>query len=257
MKKILILFLVSTVIYAQKYVQSPELKPFVEKGMVVMDAVKGDLNGDGQPDAILILKNPKEAETGNFDQPEKRPLLVLVRNAQGKLQVAKRNDAIVMCYHCGGVFGDPYDETTIQNNAFTLRFYGGSRNRWGYDYTFQYQSVTKNWLLVKEVMLSHDTLEPDKEPQKHTVEGAECGGVTIEAFKMAEDNFAEWQVAASKTFFHHATNPASQRKAFLLKGDKFSGIRETPNYVYGYFTNAKEKTTQGFILKKDLKKTNP
>lgn len=254
MKKTFLLVLLSATLYAQEYAKNAELAPFVPKSMAILDAVKGDLNADGRPDAILILKNPKEAESGDVENQVKRPLLVLVRSTQGKLQLAKRNDDLIMCYHCGGVFGDPYAETTLQNNAFTVSFYGGSRNRWGYDYTFQYQPATQNWVLVKEVMLSHDTLEPDKEPQKHSIEGSECGSVSIDTFKSPDDSLTEWQVIAPKTFFFNATTPVSKRKAFLLKGDGFSGLRETPNYVYGFYTNAKEQTTQGFILKKDLKK---
>ena len=104
---------------AQDRILPAEAKPFVLKGYEMLDYVTGDLNGVKKPDAILVLKMPGE---DTAVEEVKRPMLILIRQANGKLKQAKRNDDVIMCRQCGGVFGDPYEGTTIKGSTFELDF---------------------------------------------------------------------------------------------------------------------------------------
>src|SRR5690242_7932886 len=95
-----------------------DVAPFVEKGTKAIALEKGDLNGDGREDFILVLQREIAAKDKDDFPVNQRPLLILLRGADGKLTVAKRNERIVMCSACGGIFGDPFDGVIAGRNTF-------------------------------------------------------------------------------------------------------------------------------------------
>lgn len=107
------------------------LKNFVLKGYDVLDITKGDLNRDAYPDAIMILCKKDEKETSDvIDHPEKRPLLVLIGQADKTYKLAVSSNNAVYCVDCGGQMGDPFTGITIKNGYFSVEHYGGSGLRW-------------------------------------------------------------------------------------------------------------------------------
>lgn len=127
------------------------LKQFVLKGYDVLDISKGDLNRDGYPDAIIVLAKLGEKKTSDvLTHPEKRPLLVLIGQANKSYKLAARSDNAVYCVDCGGQMGDPYTGITILNGYFSVEHYGGSGWRWTRIITFRYSAADKNWLLHKD-----------------------------------------------------------------------------------------------------------
>jgi hypothetical protein len=139
-----------------------EVRPFVEAGTKAIALEAADLNGDGRGDFVLVL----ERENPSLDKDDfpvnQRPLLILLRGADGQLSAAKRNERLVMCSKCGGVFGDPFEGVEAGRNTFTVNFYGGSNWRWKYAYTFNYSRVDKTWQLVRAEEISYHTSDPDQ-----------------------------------------------------------------------------------------------
>src|SRR3954462_12309690 len=84
-----------------------EVRPFVEAGSKAIAVEAADLNGDGRGDFVLVLERENPPKDKDDFPVGQRPLLILVRGADGKLSAAKRNERVVMCSRCGGVFGDP------------------------------------------------------------------------------------------------------------------------------------------------------
>ncbi len=256
-KKIIPLFILANAAFSglsQSKSLPAEAKPFVVKGFEMLDYITGDLNGDKRADAILILKVPGE-DTLTEDTLS-RPLILLLRQPNGKLKQEKRNDNMVLCYHCGGVFGDPYEEGKISNNGFTLNFYGGSSWRWGYKYTFSYNAGKKNWLLSKEVQESFQSGDPENTTKEVNIGATELDGINFDNFNVnpAYDD-SKWKVVAAKTFFFDSPGIGNKpRKGYLLKGNLVTGIRELKNFVEVSFQNSKEQFTNGYVLKKDLEK---
>ena len=70
------------------------------------------------------------------DPEQPRPLLILVRDANGALKLAKRSAKAVFCRNCGGMMGDPFQGVTIEKGRFTIEHYGGSAWRWSSNFTF-------------------------------------------------------------------------------------------------------------------------
>lgn len=155
-----------------------EIKSFIPNGYEPIEATKGDLNQDSIPDAILVVKKPDEKETSDVvDHPTKRPLLVLIGEGNGKYKLAARNDNVVLCVDCGGVFGDPFEGVSIKNGVFSVEHYGGSSWRWTKIITFKYSPADKNWLLSRVGSDSYHTSDPNK--MKTTIKTAKNFGKVL------------------------------------------------------------------------------
>ncbi len=243
-------------IKAQDKILPAEAKPFVLPNHEMLDYIIGDLNGDKKLDAILILRSLQEDTI--TDEDHDRPLLILIRQANGKLKAEKRNDNLVMCRQCGGVFGDPYDNTEIKNNGFTISFYGGSTWRWGYQYRFDYKPAKKDWYLVREKQESFQSGDPETTMKECIIEETELGEVPIAKYTdQTEGATSHWKVIADKSFFYDNPKIGSKpRKGYLVKGDKADAIRELKNFVFISFGDSKSRYSSGYILKKDLQKVN-
>ncbi|MBV8857978.1 MAG: hypothetical protein JOZ02_13670 [Acidobacteria bacterium] len=159
-----------------------EVRPFVEKGSKAIAVEAADLNGDGRGDFLLVLERENPAKDADDFPINQRPLLILVRGADGKLSEAKRNERVVMCSRCGGVFGDPFDSVTAKRNTFTVNFYGGSNWRWAYSYQFNYSRLDKTWQLVRAEETNYHTSDPDKMKTKVFIPPRDYGKIDIAAF---------------------------------------------------------------------------
>lgn len=230
-----------------------EAKPFVGKDYEVLDYITGDLNADKKPDAILLLK--PAGEDSAFGEELARPFLLLIRQSNGQLKQVVRNDNVVMCRHCGGVFGDPYQDATIHNKGFSISFYGGSSWRWAYHYEFVYRPAKNNWFLVLESHSSFNSGDPEMTMKNTDIKEGELGEIPIAKFsseQLYEDS--RWKVIAAKTFFYDSPALGSKpRKGYLVKGNIASGIRQFKNFIEVNYDNGTTIST-GFILRKDLLK---
>lgn len=140
-----------------------ELLKFIPTNYSILDTLSGDLNLDKKMDYILVLK--KEGEDTLSDVvniPEKRPLLILLREESGKLKLVGRNDNTVYCFDCGGMMGDPYMGITIKNGYFSVEHYGGSGWRWRRIITYKFSKKKSEWFLHKDVSESFHATDPEK-----------------------------------------------------------------------------------------------
>lgn len=228
-----------------------ELNAFIVPGHEVLDFKTGDINQDKKPDAILILKNPLEDSTREEFFP--RPMLILVRQADGRLKQILRNEKAVMGRHDGGVFGDPWQGLDCFDGGFSISFYGGSSWRWAYLYEFRWNGIKKKWLLTKEESSSFNAGDMEGTMKNIEITATELGEIPFEKFAFdGQYQQTKWKVRAIKTYFYDNPKLGSQpRKGYLVKGNLTSGIRQLKNFVEISFDNGREVTT-GFVLKKDL-----
>ncbi|MFW5775009.1 MAG: hypothetical protein ACOCW2_01860 [Chitinivibrionales bacterium] len=131
-------------------------------GYAVLDTVTGDLNRDDYRDMIIVYKQTAEEDSSDVTDPALRPLLIYTGNQTDSLALVARNDKAVYCYHCGGVFGDPFSRIVIKNGYFTVEHYGGSNWRWTRFVTFKYSSRDSTWHLHRDGGESYHTSDPDK-----------------------------------------------------------------------------------------------
>lgn len=127
------------------------------QGYTVLDTATGDLNLDAWPDKIIILKKDGEDSISGA----LRPLLILTGLEHNQYKFETRNDSVVMCQDCGGVFGDSYEHITIKKGYFSIEHYGGSSWRWSRIITFKYLKDQNGWVLHRDAGESYQISNPD------------------------------------------------------------------------------------------------
>ncbi len=159
-----------------------DLLNFVPENYSVLDTVSGNLNLDNYRDMILVLKKNGEEKTSDVvDNPEKRPLLLLIGEPNNRYKLKARNDKTVYCIDCGGIMGDPYMGIVIKNGYFSVEHYGGSAWRWTRIITYKYSKEENNWYLHKDGSESFNANEPEKvESTIKTIK--DFGKISFESF---------------------------------------------------------------------------
>ena len=134
-----------------------DLKAFISNNRL-LDTKIGDINGDGKPDALLVLDPPTDGSE-KLGEGSLRTVLLLIRQASGQLEKAAQNDKLVPCAQCGGIAGDPYSYTQVGKGQFTVVTEGGSREHWSNEYSFAYDTMQGTWLLheVKREVVDQET----------------------------------------------------------------------------------------------------
>lgn len=136
---------------------------FIPENYTILDTISGNLNLDNYNDMVLVLKKNNEEKTSDvIENPEKRPLLILIGESNNKYKLVERNDNSVYCVDCGGMMGDPYMRTVIKQGYFSIEHYGGSAWRWTRIITYKYSKEDNNWFLYKDGGKIFNTSEPEK-----------------------------------------------------------------------------------------------
>lgn len=163
------------------------ISKFISEGYSVLDSISGDLNLDTYNDLILILKKNDEEKTSDvIDNPEKRPLLILIGQNNGDYELAAKSNSTVYCFDCGGMMGDPYQGVTIKNGYFSVEHYGGSAWRWSRIITYKYSKSDNHWFLHRDGGESFHTSEPKKSELNMRTK-KDFGNVKFEDFDIYED----------------------------------------------------------------------
>ncbi|PNS07932.1 hypothetical protein Lysil_2108 [Lysobacter silvestris] len=139
-----------------------ELNALVPRGYTIVDTQKGDLNGDGIPDVLMLVED--SVNTSKVaGEGARRKLMILIGDQGGKYVVAATNDHIVPCATCGGIAGDPFAFIRIDDGGvFVIAMGGGSSDKWGDEATFKYSSEKKSWFAESYV---NTVWEDGKDPK--------------------------------------------------------------------------------------------
>ncbi|MCE7994106.1 MAG: hypothetical protein HEP71_19115 [Roseivirga sp.] len=92
-----------------------------------------------------------------------RPLLILEKKPDSKFDIALRNDKVILCGACGGMFGDPLDIIEADGKSLTISHHGGSRYRWTRHISFEFLAEQQGWFLSSDKGISYDSMNPEGE----------------------------------------------------------------------------------------------
>jgi hypothetical protein len=156
-----------------------ELSAFLPPGTRLGPTARGDIDGDGDQDAVIVL----DAGDGAAHQP--RTLLLLRRDAGGRLQRAIESPRAIACRRCGGMVDDPLQGIRIVPGALTLRFEGGSREWWSQEFRFTPAPEGDDWRLTGVTHHSFDRADGGKGMER-TLSAEEIGEVSLTSFDASE-----------------------------------------------------------------------
>jgi len=103
-----------------------------------------DFDGDGELDQIVVA---------DFSDGTRQ---LHVMTSKGLEYI---NSDFMMGAMDGGVWGDPLDEISVSDGVLTIRYFGGSRERWFFNFTFQWQE--DDFVLVSYSSGTFDTFDLD------------------------------------------------------------------------------------------------
>lgn len=147
----------------------PEVAKFVEPNTKAIDLKLGDVNGDGRPDYLLVLEGPEESDNARY-------LLVLVREKNGQLKLAARNNTILGCPLMQGQGGGIV--VTPTGNGFDVEDQFGSGMVGGFKrFHFLYAKKERTWVLETIVDGSDDLGSTPPEHIRNTQKPFEHGTV--------------------------------------------------------------------------------
>ena len=227
-----------------------------------------DLNGDGKPDAALVISHGGAGPRAEDPVVIVKHVLVLaLRGPDGKLHRSIVSDAAVLDGDQGGVFGDPFESFSIERGALVIVHYGGSRDRWGYTHRYRYQGA--QWMLIGLSFSNTDSINlehfdnhdinlltgavdaskkggDDDQPQKPEVSGSyyELEALPVDTAPRIDGDIApgEWpsytihlsqrsQVFRNRQLWRGADDLSAQLQAVRSGKDLFVSARVTDNEV--------------------------
>ena len=157
-----------------------ELSAFLPPGTSLRLAERGDIDGDGDQDAVIVL------EAGDGDAASQpRTLLLLRRDADGRLQRAIESPRAISCRRCGGMMGDPLQGIRIAPGVLTLRFEGGSRELWSKEFRFTSALGGEDWWLTGVMHRGFDRADGGKGTER-TLSREEIDEVSLASFDASE-----------------------------------------------------------------------
>lgn len=168
--------------YPRLVPRAPDAAGFVPPGWRLEKTVAGDLNGDGHPDALLVLRDDdpnKRIATGRDGKPpfdtNPRILAVVFAKAAGGYDLALQNHTLV-ARTLEPFQEDPLDPDGIQGGdlaitkgtlRLTLGYFGGDMGRITYTFRFQNgrfeligydrSNVTRNSGVMTDLSINYST----------------------------------------------------------------------------------------------------
>jgi len=126
---------------------------------VVLDSLR--FTTHGREFDLVILRNMEELADGPpWTWEGSRPLLLFAITKDGGQELVLRNDSLILCLTCGGIFGDPCAGIEFKNDTLIIHHYGGSNWRWATTHSFVH-GTDGTWPLVRQKNVSYSVFEPD------------------------------------------------------------------------------------------------
>jgi hypothetical protein len=107
---------------------------FQPEGSTIIESVDGDLDGDKNPEKVIIYNTKDTTDLGNIRE------IQILKNVNGKWTILEKSTNAILQSNGGGMMGDPYQDTQIQKGVLMITQAGGSSWKWGYTDIYRFQN---------------------------------------------------------------------------------------------------------------------
>jgi hypothetical protein len=169
-----------------------EVEALMPVGTNLIDYQVADLNADGSEDALIVVE--KRIQPDVFAEVP-RITMILLRNKNGQLELAEKNDQAYLCKRCLGSRDDIEQYLTVGKGTFEVSNHGGSPGYRRYKkFKFQYNTKNKTWILSKvETSISDENADGhDKFQTKMFIYPKSLKKITFSQFKINNNWIAEF-----------------------------------------------------------------
>ena len=116
---------------------------FIPKGYVFFSRCVGDLNHDGEPDMVMMIKGTDKSKWVNDEQRgrldrNRRGLIILFKHDDGYKLIAENDECFSSENEDGGVYYAPELSLDINKNCLLIKYAHGRFGNW--QYTFGYHN---------------------------------------------------------------------------------------------------------------------
>lgn len=133
---------------------------------------------------INALKYIQEDSLSDLNPNLIRPLTILKKVDGLEYELMARNDSVILCRACGGIFGDPWEDLQTEENSFIIYHMGGSSDRWTRNLEFYFNQEKGGWFLISDRGVSFSTHDPEGSFEEHIYTPDDSLGlVPFESFK--------------------------------------------------------------------------
>lgn len=133
--------------------QGKSIDAFIPKGWKLIRETSGDLNKDGLEDIAGVIELVKDYEINIEDAPPR--ILFIAFKEKDVYHLSIQTDKAILRSDMGGVWGDPFDNISVDRGSILITFYGGSNYRWGQVFRFRFQN--NGWYLIGATIYSRCT----------------------------------------------------------------------------------------------------
>lgn len=109
-------------------------KEFQPDGATIIETVDGDLDGDHIPEKVIVYNTKDTADYGNIRE------IQILKKVNKKWTVLEKSRNAVLKSKDGGMMGDPYQTTEINDGILMITQAGGSSWKWGYTDKYRFQN---------------------------------------------------------------------------------------------------------------------
>ena len=130
--------------------QGESIDSFIPDGWKLIRETSGDLNKDGLEDITGVIELDKAYEKNIEDAPPR--ILFIAFKEKDAYHLSIQTDKAILRSDMGGVWGDPFDNISVDRGSILITFYGGSNYRWGQVFRFRFQN--NRWYLIGATIYS-------------------------------------------------------------------------------------------------------
>ncbi|MCY0978196.1 hypothetical protein PGH12_17705 [Chryseobacterium wangxinyae] len=109
-------------------------KEFQPKNATINETVNGDLDGDKIPEKVIVYNIPTNDDSGDIRE------IQILKKINNIWTILEKSRKAIYGSKDGGMMGDPYQNTTIENGILNITHYGGSSWKWGGTDKYRFQN---------------------------------------------------------------------------------------------------------------------